>query len=317
MSEDPDLERLLRRALHEHAAQIMPSGDGLQRIQGRVGRRRHLHWLRPAMATLAAAAAAVAMIAVPSLFDNSSHHDGSTAAQQQQQHVLASPRSAATPAPTTPAPKLTVAQPAVWPYGSVDQAGAASAADARAGDLSRPQALATDLVESFTGTGQLNQLKLATQVIHKGPLTEVAVRRFDSGLPVCTMTLARVPGRDRAYVITDAVSANVQIGGMPDLRKLRGPVTVSGIVSPAKTSQKTLRVEIRDAGQRSPGTGSAGYYNTKGVPDQAWDATINPLDQGELWPRHPIIAAWIVDKAGLPVGFTAQPAQGPEPLPTD
>ncbi|HVX43636.1 MAG TPA: hypothetical protein VHC49_07110 [Mycobacteriales bacterium] len=312
MSDDSDLERLLRRALHERAAQITPAGDGLQRIQERVSRRRYLHWLRPAMATLAAAVAAVAIIAVPSMFngssnDSSDHHGG--AAAQQQLRVKSVP---ATPTPSaTQAPKLTPDRPAVWPYGSV------RAADTQSTRDTRPEALATDLVESFTGTGETAQLKLATQLIHKGPQTEIAVRRADSGQAVCTMTLARASGQGRSYVITDAVSANVQIGSVPDLRRVRGPVNVSGIVSPAKGSTGLLRAEVRDAGQHSPGSLGTSHFNDVGVPDQAWSTIMNPTTNTELWPRHPIIAAWIVDGAGLPVGFAAQPAQGPEPLSTN
>jgi hypothetical protein len=103
---EPDLEDLLRRALHEHAERITPADDGLMRIRDQIGRRRR-PWsirtsrpaaggagrgrLRPALTAAAVASAVAAVVALPvALHDHDGQPHRGFAASHSGPHALES-----------------------------------------------------------------------------------------------------------------------------------------------------------------------------------------------------------------------------------
>lgn len=304
MKDEREFEHLLRQALHDHAAQIQPAGDGLSRIRARVGRRRYLTWLRPALATVAAAAAAVAIIAVPSMFDSHAgdrHSAASSAADRASRPAQHSPT-----APTTPRITPLQQEPVTaWPYGTL--------ADARqhAATLTDPRAVATDLVRAFAGSGYQGQLTLTTRLVRSDDKAKVEIRRADSGQDVCTVDFTRIGGK--AYVVTQATSPDVRIGPVPDLRGSANPVDLSGTVSPVKGVTGIVRLDVRAPGQHRAGSANQDYFDTSGARDQVWNKIVNP---NPVWPQHAVIAAWTVDRNGLVLSFSAEPIGSASSLPS-
>jgi hypothetical protein len=67
MTNDRDLEQLLRSALDAEARRLEPAGDGLAKIRTRVQKKHGwAKWWKPTLALAGAAAVGVAVVAAPS-----------------------------------------------------------------------------------------------------------------------------------------------------------------------------------------------------------------------------------------------------------
>jgi hypothetical protein len=314
MSDDLELERLLRRALDTESRLYEPAGDGLTKIRSRVKKRR---WLRSpfalgAGALVAAAAAIVAVVVVPSALRG----DGGTA-------VTTAPAATA-PAPTTPPTGVPTVSPsgaiggdpsvpdyaAIWPYASRRIGFEKADADIRAGrypHLGDPGQTAIDFVATFIGG---NQGLAASPIGPYGPGLLIAVSRAgDNGEPVriSTVQLLRVrKGDDAPYVVVGASQAS--LGDhlkLETLPKLNGTeqVTVTG-TEQRPGDATAVRVALREPGDTQDlGLGTTALPDTADGPAH-WSVAISPF---RALSSSGSLAAWTTDADGKVTEFVAAP----------
>ncbi len=117
-------EDRLRDILHSEAAEILPTGDGLAKIQARIAQRRRTRlWLLPSAAVATAAAAAAFFLVTPDTRKTQTLHPGETPTSQPTTEPTSEPTAEPTPVLAddggTP-----LDYPAIWPFTTQAQASA-------------------------------------------------------------------------------------------------------------------------------------------------------------------------------------------------
>lgn len=268
---DPGLEELLRNAMQGEADAVSPGGDGLARIQQRVGARRARRlWLRPVAvvgATAVAAAAGFTAYAVTS----HPHTDDQLVSKQPPALPTASvtptvsPSKTAAPAPAFPAsafyPFTTAAAEQSWEAqrGPTAQKWITDAvASARtfvsqyvlAGDV---KTVMGEHIGTRTATVTLGRTIADATSKHPVKVTTVQLQRFG-----------------KAWLVVGAVDpgANLTVSSPASGATVTSPVTVSG---PSFGVEETVHIDVRaigapfltgTPGQASFGNGSAPWSAT-------------------------------------------------------
>lgn len=298
MNDDRELEALLRRALHEHAENVVPTGDGLTKIRQRAAnRRRRLVWLRPSMAVAAAAVAAVAAIAIPTAIHRMDNGDsGTQAGSRPSAHSAISGGSSTsakrspTPHPTPLAERPLTPAAMSWPYSS-------KAVAARSGDpsLTNPEQLAKTFVGSFIGSDKAKPLLAKQTSPQNGPLT-IDLRRRD-GMLVSRVQLDRVA--KAFYVVAAANGTNVALS---ESSRTSNSITVDGTFEPDNKA-----AAIWAGADTAPGKSkSRRLTDTTSDVASPWQITLNA--PGTIAPGPKILAAWTVDPSGRLLDFSAMAA---------
>ena len=306
MTDDRELEALLRRTLAEQAGRVEPAGDGLSRIRARTRRRRGLwsRWSVPALALAGAAAVIVGIAVLPSvrpLGDGPSLPPGARS-------------SAPATAPTSPpAAQATIPgagvvdMATVWPYPTRREGFEKAAGDIAAGtygDLSRPDYTAVAFVESVVGPGQ--RLTATPAGRHLAGL-RMEVKRGATSVSLVYLVRVRV-GDDAPYVVVNATRSDLD----PSLTLSTPPrVAGSGGVVARGTVRRdegepvpVLNVELRQPGRGQPLARQAGTVVGPG-PVRGWSARLVPSPAPDS--ATAAVVAWTADAGGRLLEFVAAP----------
>jgi hypothetical protein len=247
-------EDKLAALLREQADKVVPSGDGLSRIQKRVAARRRSRWLVLPGAAVVTAAAVAAFFAFGPTDDRSSVS-----------------RVGSTPEPTvatTPSPDGFVGQPfvpAIWPFASHDQAQAW-----RQDPSTKPWAasnlgVAQHFVDDYL---RLTDVHLV-QTCNSCDVVEIANA---DGKQVGTVGLVREDdGTPRAYSVAGVMfDPSFAVTSPAEGARASSPLTVSGTITGVDEN-----VVIRLLSQDGRGLGTAAAPAGSGAP---WSTTLSWTD---------------------------------------
>lgn len=225
--EPDELERRLRRALHEEADLIEPGGNGLAEIRARSrGRRRAHHWGRSGVAVLAAAAAVAAVAVVPRVLGGpSAHHQASSV-------TTGSARSGRSAAADASRPLLSRATPSA----QATRPAASPAPSAGKGVLSvAPKAAAGPQTNDGTRTGTAQAKAAAIHLVW--PYSNVGTARSELAVDTASgarFAYLRQPGSAATQFVRSVVGNDVVLQAKP--------VTNSSTAKSAAITTKTVRV---------------------------------------------------------------------------
>ncbi|HVT64023.1 MAG TPA: Gmad2 immunoglobulin-like domain-containing protein [Mycobacteriales bacterium] len=225
-TDDREMERLLREALATEADMVHPEGDGLMRIQQRIGaRNRQRRWLRPVL--VLGSVVVVAVVAV-----------GGVTIARHGDKAKVSPTNPGTGSDAFPAqgifPFTTAAEEADWEQ---------QYADGHSPWPSDPEAVATSWVPNYLKAKDVDQLVSKEQTATVADVT-LGRDQSEGGLqPVVVVHLVKF---HQAWIVTGASDPTDQLRistpGAGDT--VSSPLTVSG---PGFGVDEVAKVELRDA----------------------------------------------------------------------
>lgn len=255
---DARLEALLRDALREEAETVVPTGDGLSRIQHDIrARRARRRWLQPALALGSAAALVLVGVGAYALVNNDNGH----------QTVKVPPAQSPTPTeePSTP----TIAdeqfpQQAIFPFTSAAEEATwdKSYDEGHSPWQSEPKAVALMWVNNILGLPSIDTIISAQQdTADTGSVTLGRVINGESGKPV-KMTVVHLARYGHAWIVVGATDpAGLLKFDTPSAGdKVSSPVQVTG---PGGWGvDESMQVDVRDAETpTSYGTGRTSFGN--------------------------------------------------------
>lgn len=295
------LEELLRTSLYDEAETIVPAGDGLSRIQGRVTTRRaRAAWWHPMAALGGVAVVAVAGFAAYALTRTPAQPSSVRVGDNGPQVTPTPDASASTPsAPVVAQP--TFPSSAFYPFTSAaaEKQWAAQDGPSKQPWVTDPKLEAKMFVASFVQQAGVDQVVAS----HLGNRTATVTlgRTFHDGntsrvVKVTTVTLAHF---DKAWLVVGASDADGQL-------KLTDPKPGQTLISPAVVSgpgygvDENVRVDIRTvSGVARTGTlPTVGFGN--GVPQ--WSTTV-PFSSAD--PRGAVVVVELSQADGGPSRITA------------
>lgn len=297
--DDRDFEDLLRAAMHERAEQIVPAGDGLQRIRERTSGRHRFRWFKPSLVALTAAAAAAAVAVLPNVIksadDNNQPVAGPPATSEQRSTEQPQFNTKQSTPPTERGTDRTGDVKAfLWPYANEE---IAAKDGTRVGEfLTDAQDTATQFVTSAVAGTKLS----AGEPAKKADMVSVPLYR-ESQL-VTTVQLAQVvSGRTTIYLVERAVSPQLSIDSPPNLATLSPPVARGGaqLARPKLSAQAALVTP--DAAATRFDFKNIQLTATKNA--QPWTVEFNQTEQ-----RHAAMVAWLSDGKGI-VAVAAAPTR--------
>lgn len=346
-SEQRDIEDLLRQALQQHAGQIHPMGDGLERIRTRVSRRHTmLSWLRPAAAVAGATMVVAGAVLVPTYLRG--HDEGSadrtsalTAASSTTPRVKPVTPADPTAVPNSPESMSTMTSQStpdadvsstninndpslpdmttVWPYGTRSEGTRRAdndvATKARP-TLRDPQQTALRFVQSFVGSVPSDDSLVAERGEPMGAGIGVVVSRESSNggrNPVSLVYLVRVRrDNDSPYVVVNArapESAGQQASMTVDSGGLQGTdeITVTGSVAEQAAPGAALIKIVLHEPGENETVASNAVPLTGLKADTSQDWTTSLTPTRRLGSKTGTVAAWTVDVDNHLLGFVAVP----------
>ena len=297
---DDGIDALLRDSMRGAADTVMPSGDGLSRIQQRVaGRRARLRWMRPAMAL--GSAALVGLVAVGTY---AAVHGGGTATVKTPiatQPASVTPTTQPTPTQSTPAaPVVAFPKHAIFPFVSAsdERAWEQGVADASGDWHGDAQAVATSWVSNILQVPSLH----VTRTVSTPTKVDVVMGRDQtdgSSTRAIVVTTVHLVKYGKAWVVTGATddSRQLRIGSPAAGSKVSSPVVASG---PGGGVDRAASVQVRDA--TTPASYGEGHTGTFGV--QGWSADVSFSS-----PTSPVGVLLVVEASsadGLPSRVAAE-----------
>ena len=247
-SSDDRFDELLRNAMHEEAETVVPSGDGLSKIQRQVaGRRGRQRWLRPMLALGSAVAVMVVGVGVYAMTND----DDPDTVKVGNQTPTPTPTTSVSPSPTdTPVPAGDFPQLAIFPFTSAAEAQTwqASYAEGHQPWIADPRGVAEAWVQNYLEVPAIDtfiskELNLDT--------AEVTLGRTMTGeggrlVPVTVVHLVKYGD---AWLVTGAddpaaAPYKLKISAPAPGEEISSPVTVSG---PGFGVDEAADVQVRDA----------------------------------------------------------------------
>lgn len=227
-------EDKLAALLRQQAEQVVPSGDGLARIQERVAARRRARWLVVPGAAVVTAAAVTAFFAFGAADDRSSLSQVGGPPSPTSWFCYGAAAEGACPTPLsdpspTPSPEAFVRQPfapAIWPFASHAQAQAW-----RADPSTMPWAGSNlDVAQHFVD----DYLRLTgVRLVQTCVSCDVVEVHAADGRKVGTVTLVREDdGTPRAYSVAGVTyDASFDVSSPREGAAVRSPLTVTGTIT--------------------------------------------------------------------------------------
>ena len=261
----------LRTVLQAEAEQIVPAGDGLNRIRARVEERRSLWWFRPTLGLVGAAAVGgIAFLAISLAGGN-----GGSVTLNQHQHPggpVGTPTSAPTIIPPTSAPAPQVV--GVWPFET--EADAESWQKASTGGQQPWHYDAGQTAVAFLAFLKHPEINQVMSTSAQGSETAVTLGQHnpDSGrtTKVTTVLLKQVgTGSPRPWDVEEATASQFTIDQPTRFAQVNPPVTVSGHITGVDESIVLNLISPSTGGKLNPSTQpvAAGGQNT------AWHERLN------------------------------------------
>jgi hypothetical protein len=271
-SSDDRFDELLRSAMHEEAETVVPSGDGLSKIQTQVaGRRSRQRWLRPMLALGSAVAVMAVGVGVYAVTNN----DGTA-------KVDVGTTDSPTPAPSTPTPSTTdvpvpggdFPESAIFPFITAEEAQSwqASYEDGHQPWVADPRGVAEAWVQNYL------QVPAIDEFISKesdGETADVTLGRTMTAemkrlVPVTVVHLVKygdawlVTGADDPAAAPYTLKLTAPASG----EEVSSPVTVSG---PGFGVDEAAEIQVRDATTPTElGTGHASWGD-----QPEWSTTVD------------------------------------------
>lgn len=237
------LEALLRDALTDEAEGVLPAGDGLSRIQQRIGARQsRLRWLRPTVAVgSAATVAAITFGAYVALSDTNN--------DKVQIGPNVGSETPSTSAPAVPTTNTEFPELAIFPFTSAaaEQQWETDLADGGSNWQTQPVDVATRWVADFLDAPSVDRV-LSQTPVDGGDAVDVTLGRVIEGenpnaVPVTKVHLVQF---GKAWIVTDASDpmGYLTVSTPEPGAAISSPVDVTG---PAFGVDEGLKVEVRDA----------------------------------------------------------------------
>ncbi|MDQ1698049.1 MAG: hypothetical protein QOJ03_3402 [Frankiaceae bacterium] len=276
---DDRLEALLRNALHEEADAVAPAGDGLSRIQRRVGAdRARQRWLRPALGLGSVALLAALGVGVYAVTNGTTGKDTIVPGD-----VTQTPTSSETPEPTpseTTVPVATDKFPrlAIFPFTSAEdeKTWEQAYADGHEPWKADPTAVSQFWVNNYLQQPAIDKV-ISKTLAADGKSAEVTLGRTMTAEQKKTVpvTVVQLVQYGKGWVVVGAADAaappyQVTVATPTPGTTVRAPLTVSG---PGGFGvEESVQVDVRDAASAtSYGTGVASFGN--GVPTWSVDVS--------------------------------------------
>jgi hypothetical protein len=257
MSDDDRTEDALRRVLSIEAQQVQPTGDGLSRIQQRVGARQsRMRWLRPALAGAAAVIVAGGAVGGYAIAKNGNGNQ--------------TVKFANTPSPTA-VPVDTSGFPAqgIFPFTTASGEQAWQQQYESGGSMpwvTSPQAVAESWVENYLKQPGLSTLGNATN----GAVSSITMGRVANGNPQ-PVTVVSLVQYQKAWIVTRAYDpfGKLQFSDPAPNTAVTSPLTVDG---PGYGVDEQATIEIRNA--ETPDLLGQGQTGPFGNGTAQWSATV-------------------------------------------
>lgn len=297
---DVRLEELLRTSLYDEADTIIPAGDGLSRIQGRVTTRRaRASWWHPMAALGGVAVVAVAGFAAYALTRTPTHP--STVSTSNTGIPTPTP-DASTSTPPAPVPvKPTFPRSAFYPFTSeaAEQQWAAQDGPSKQPWVGDPELLAKTFVAAFVQQAGVTDVYDRNISSHTATITlGRTLHDGNRAVPVKVTTVSMVRF-DKAWLVVGASDAegNLKVTHPKSGQKLASPAFVAG---PGFGVDENVQVDVRTVSGivRTGELPTVGFGN--GVPQ--WSTTV-PFAAPE--PRGAVVVVELSAADGGPSRITA------------
>jgi hypothetical protein len=302
--QDRAFEERLRGALHGEADMIQPAGDGLARIQQRVGSRSTRQvWLRPLAAVGALAVVAGAGIGAYALTRPASQPDSVLTGPTNEP---VTPLASVTPTARNTSKPVTTSFPrtAIYPFTSAaaEQSWEASNGPAKQSWMLSPTSQAQLFIADFV---QEPAVALVVSSNETGKTATVTLGRTftDAGSDhVVSVTTVHLVRFGKAWLVTDAVdpARQLSITSPAAGTTVTSPLTVSG---PQYGVDEAIQVDVRSMSGRDTIGSSAQASFGQGTPP--WSTSLSfavPQD-----PRGAVVATEASAADGGPAKIVATP----------
>jgi len=297
---DVRLEELLRTSLYDEAETIIPAGDGLSRIQGRVTTRRaRAAWWHPMAALGGVAVVAVAGFAAYALTRTPTHPNTVTTGNVNSPTPTPDASTSTPPAPVVVKP--TFPRAAFYPFTSeaAEQQWVAQDGPSKQPWIGDPELLAKTFVASFVQ--QPGVTDVYARNVSDRTATITLGRTLHDGnraVPVKVTTVSMVRF-DKAWLVVGASDADGQlrVSHPKSGQKLASPVFVAG---PGYGVDENVQVDVRTVSGivRTGQLPTVGFGN--GVPQ--WSTTV-PFAAPD--PRGAVVVVELSAADGGPARITA------------
>ena len=278
---DDRIDELLRQTLHEEADTVVPSGDGLSRIQRRVqSDRSRQRWLRPALALGSVALLAAGGVGVYALTNGSS--SGDRLEPGGDVTPTASESASPTPSPTeVPVADRGFPKQAIFPFTSAaeERDWETAYADGHEPWKADPAAVAQFWVQNYLGEDSVDAL-VEKRVNAAGDGAKVTLGRTMKVEQKSTIsvTVVRLVKYGEGWVVVGADDPQGQLSlTAPDPgATVSSPVTVTG---PGYGVDEAAAVEVFDSSR--PGALGVGHVSYgSGVPQWSTSVSFDPPATG-------------------------------------
>lgn len=270
---DVRIEELLRTTLTSEAEMIMPAGDGLSRIQSRLGTRRgRVLWLRPVFALGALAAIIGAGVGAYQLAQPPTHANGLNLSNS----GSPSPSESASSAPSSAPPIAVATFPKTGFYPFTSAAGE-QAWEQQGGPKAEPWKLDPNQVAKLFVANFLHQPSVNTQTnSHRTSRSAtVVLGRYitDGGAHhLVNVTSVRLAKFGKAWIVVGADDPNRQLSVTSPIAgtQVTSPLVVGG---PAYGVDEAVRVSVWSlTGDASPTTSATASFGNGSPP---WSASVS------------------------------------------
>jgi hypothetical protein len=297
---DDGLDALLRDSMRDTADTVMPSGDGLSRIQQRVTTRRlRQRWMRPTMAL--GSAALVGLVAVGAY---AAVHGKGTATIETPpiatQPPTTPPSTDSSPSPTQPPAAAAFPKHAIFPFVSAkDERAFEQEAASGTNPWGDPAAVAKAWVTTFLQLPSVNQVGRQVLTPTKADIRLGRMQTDGSQQRPITVTTVHLVKFGTAWLVTGATdgSRQLRVDAPAAGTRVTSPLVASG---PGGGVDRAASVQVRDATTAtSYGTGHTGSFGVQG-----WSADVSFSS-----PSNPVGVLLVVENSnadGLPLRVAAE-----------
>lgn len=313
---DVRLEELLRTSLYDEADTIVPAGDGLSRIQGRVTTRRaRAAWWHPMAALGGVAVVAVAGFAAYAL-TRAPSHPSSISTTNTGDNTTPTPEASTSTPPAPVVVKPTFPRSAFYPFTSeaAEQQWVAQDGPSKQPWVGDPEQLAKTFVASFVQQSGVTDV-YARNIADRTATITLGRTLHDGNrsVPVKVTTVSMVRF-DKAWLVVGASDAegSLKVTNPKAGQKLTSPAFVAG---PGFGVDENVRVDVRTVSgiARTGDVPTVGFGN--GTPQ--WSTTV-PFSAPD--PRGAVVVVELSAADGGPSRITAvgvnfatvQPASYPQ-----
>jgi hypothetical protein len=269
---DDRIDELLREALQEEADTVVPSGDGLSRIQGRVrSDRSRQRWTRPAFVLGSVALLAAAGVGVYAATNGSGDSDRLDAIESGSPSPSTS--ESVSPSPTNePVSNTDFPRQAIFPFTTAEEENAWEASYAQGHEpwKADPEAVAQFWVQNYLGEKDIDETVSKTLVGDRARVTLGRTLQVEqqAQIPITTVRLVQY---GKGWVVVGAVDPQglLSLSSPTPGATVTSPVTVTG---PGYGVDEAAAVKVFDSSE----PGALGVEHVSyGSGTQEWSTSLS------------------------------------------